>query len=313
MQSYPEATEELLMADSGLSSFIGTILIVVLVTLIVAALCYFILATYVPQNVTRTSMKIVPYNASTIAVTSMVGDPIRVNILTIVVGSNTYNASGIVDTNNNGMWDPGETILIYGQDLTKQSSIVVCAGSAVLMTSTVQSVSGGSAPNDNSSSANFTLYKQGLIMTTYSQPRYENPISSKIMENITYCSHDAMLMGYKTNDPAWPYSEAGKDRNFSVKYEGYIYIDQTAQYSLRLIVTDSAYIRIDGYSALDIAGEHAPYIADHEINLTKGYHTLEIGYENFNNNTPMIQFQYNGPWGYYKPVESIYYPDTENA
>ena len=51
----------------------------------------------------------------------MVGESIDIDNINIIVGHNSYNGSGIVDSNDNGLWDPGETIYLYGLDLTKQT------------------------------------------------------------------------------------------------------------------------------------------------------------------------------------------------
>ena len=288
MQPFSGFGREREVSDAGVSAIVGTLLLVVLTVAVASIFCYVVLAMNMPQNVTKTGMKIVNYNLSTIAVTSLVGDSIQEGAISVVVGPSTYNGSGLVDSNHNGYWDPGETLFVYGLDLLQQSDIIICAGSQVLMT--------GSVPILDSSGVahfvqnDFTVYKPGLRMTTYKHVGYADPISSVIVDNISFASPTGQGMGFSSNDPNWPYSIAGKSSEFSVRFVGSLFADSNSTFHIRLITSDSSYLMIDNHMIIAMNGTHMPYNITSDQEVSQGYHTLEVGYVNYYN-VPVIELE----------------------
>lgn len=290
--------------NAGASSISGTLLMIALFVVAASVVVYALVSINAPQNLARTSMRILAPNSSTLVVTSMVGDSIPINNINIVVGPETYNASGIEDMNDNGRWDPGETIFLYGLDLSDQTSVVVTSDATVLMPGTV----GGSydlptppCAMTPAAGGTSTWYHPGIHMDTFSGPGFTGLVTSLIAESIRFADPAAVAAGYGTNDPAWPAGVAGKAHDFSVKFQGYLYVDDNATYDLSLTATDSAYVIIDGIPIMSNAGEHAPYKMIDSAYLTMGYHRLEIGYENYADHSALIDDLYlrkqpGGPW-----------------
>ena len=261
---------------------------VALTVVLASTVFYVVLSVSTPQNFTKTGMKIVAFNSSTLVITSMIGDSIGIENINVIVGSDTYNASGIRDDNSNGFWDPGETIFLYGLDLTRQMSVVVTTGTTVLMPGTVQwsfnpAPSSPGTPGGNT----FTSYMPGIRMTTYSDPSFVSPVSAKIADNITYAT---AASGYMTNDPAWPQSEAGSAHNFSVKYEGKLNIEDNDTYELYIMATDTVYLSVDGTRVVDVTGSHGASVYHGQIYLTAGYHDLVVGYQNYDSDAVIGEF-----------------------
>jgi hypothetical protein len=261
---------------------------VALTVVLASVVFYLVLSVSTPQNFTKTGMKMLAFNSSTLGITSMIGDSIGIENINIIVGSDTYNASGIRDDNHNGYWDPGETLFLYGLDLTRQTSVVVTTGATVLMPSTVQ-WSNNPAPATPSTPGNssFTSYVPGIRMTTYSDPSFMSPVSVKVADNITYA---AAASGYTTNDPAWPQSEAGRAHNFSVKFEGKLNIENNDTYDLYIMATDTVYLEVDGNRVVNVTGSHGASAYHGQIYLGTGYHDLVVGYQNYNSDAVIGEF-----------------------
>ncbi len=283
----------------------------VALTIVLASIVfYLVLSVSGPQNFTRTSMKILAYNSSTLSITSMVGESIDIDNINIIVGSHTYDASGIQDDNHNGKWDMGETIFLYGLDLTHGTSVVVSTVGSVIMPSTVQWSNNPPPADPETPGGNVTTYVPGLRMTTYDDPAFVSPVNARVADNVTYALASS---GFLTNDPAWPMSEAGKAQNFSVKFEGYLLIDTDEAYEIRIMASDSVYISVDGNRIIDITGSHGPASWSALTNLTSGYHALEIGYQNIDHDAVIGEFDIQKPSeGIWAPP-GVFYQESVNA
>jgi PA14 domain len=257
-----------------------------------------------------TSMKILAFNSSTLSITSMVGGSIDIDNINIVVGSQSYDASGIQDTNHNGLWDMGETIFLYGLDLTHQTSVVVSTAGSVIMPSTVQWSSNPPPADPGTPGDPSTSYVPGLRMTTYANQTFVSPVSAKVADNVTYALASS---GYLTNDQSWPMSEAGKSHDFSVKFEGFLAIGTDDEFEIRIMASDSVYVTVDGSRIIDITGSHGPASWSATTNLTSGYHTLEIGYQNIDHDAVIgeldIQKTAEDTWA----PASLFYQESVNA
>jgi hypothetical protein len=297
--------------DSGVSAISGTLLMVALTVVLASIVFYFILSLSGPQNITKTSMKIMAFNSSTLGVTSMVGDSISIASINIIVGSETYNASGIKDDNDNGLWDQGETIFLYGLDLNRQTSVVVTTDTAVLLPGTVQwSNNPAPASPGGSGEHNFTSYLPGLRMITYGDPAFVNPVNASVADNITYACASS---GYWSNDPGWPLSTAGKAHNFSVKFQGCLFVDANETYEIRIIASDSVYISVDGRRLVDVIGDHGAISWSTSTYLAAGYHDLEIGYVNYNSDAMIGEFAIQEPSEGIWEQPGLFYRESINA
>jgi hypothetical protein len=296
--------------DSGVSAISGTLLMVALTVVLASVVFYLVLSVSTPQNFTRTGMRMFAFNSSTLGVTSMIGDSISIENIHIIVGSETYNASGIRDDNNNGFWDPGETIFLYGLELTRPTSVVVTTGTTVLMPSTVQwsnnpAPSSPGTPDGNT----FTAYMPGIRMTTYSDPSFVSPVSAKVTDNITY----AAAAGYRTNDQAWPQSEAGRAHNFSVEFEGKLYIGDNDTYVLYIMATDSVYLAVDGNMIVEVTGSHGASVYHGQMFLTAGYHDLVVGYKNYYSDAVIGEFYLQEGSTETMTPPGLFYLESRNA
>ena len=283
----------------------------VALTIVLASIVfYLVLSVSGPQNFTRTSMKIVAYNSSTLSITSMVGDSIDIDNINIVVGPQSYDASGIQDTNNNGLWDMGETIFLYGLDLTHQTSVVVSTVGSVIMPGTVQWSNNPPPADPGTPGDPSTSYLPGLRMTTYANQGFVSPVNVRVADNVTYALASS---GYPTNDQSWPMSEAGRSHDFSVKFEGYLAIATDEEFEIRIVASDSVYVSVDGSRIIDIVGSHGPASWSASINMTSGYHTLEIGYQNIDHDAMIGEFDIQKTSeGIWTPA-SLFYQESVNA
>jgi hypothetical protein len=283
---------------------------VALTVVLASVIFYLVLSVSTPQNFTKIGMKMFAVNSSTLAITSMIGESIGIENINIIVGPETYDASGIVDDNRNGFWDPGETLFLYGLELNRQTSVVVTTGAIVLMPGTVQwsnpAPPGPGTPDGNT----FTSYVPGIRMTTYSDPSFMSPVSAKVADSITYASSAS---GYTTNDPAWPQSEAGRAHNFSVKFEGKLNIEDNETYELYIMATDSVYLTVDGNVVVDVTGNHGASVYHGRMYLAAGYHDLVVGYRNDNSDAVIGGFYLQkGPTGTKTPP-GLFYLESRNA
>ncbi len=315
---YLGENEESGRSDSGVSAITGTLLMVALTIVLASVIFYLAIAMDVPQNLTKTSMKILAFNSSTLGVTSMVGDSIPIDNVNIIVGPGTYNASGIVDSNDNGLWDPGETIFLYGLDLTKQTSVVVATGTQVLMPGTVQWSYNPPPVNTGNQSGQpgntFTSYQPGIRMTAFGDTSFTSPVSAEITDDISFASQEGVLAGNPAScDALWPQSDTGRSHNFSVRFEGCLYVDENSTYSFRIVASDSISMLIDDTPVFSVTGEHAPQVHMTDRYLSAGYHTLKIDYTNFNNLAVIDDFCIKKqPGGAYTPP-SLFYLETINT
>lgn len=288
---------------------------VTLTVVLASVVFYLVVSMNVPENLTKTSMRILAFNSSTLGVTSMVGDPVPIDNVNIIVGPSTYNASGIVDSNDNGLWDPGETIFLYGLDLEKQTSVVVATGTQVLMPGTVQWSYNPAPPDTGSQSGNntFTSYKPGIRMTAFGETSFTDSVTSKVACGISYASPDGVLEGYPTNDHSWPLSDTGRDHDFSVRFEGYIYVDENNTYSFHITSSDSISLLIDDTPIISIAGDHAPLIHTTDLYMSAGYHKLMIDYVNYDNLAVIGGFGIKKQSGGSYAPPSVFYLESINA
>jgi len=287
---------------------------VALTVVLASVVFYLAVSMNVPENLTKLSMRILAFNSSTLSVTSMVGDSIPIDNVNIIVGPSSYNASGIVDSNGNGLWDPGETIFLYGLDLEKQTSVVVATGTQVLMPGTVQWSYNPTPPdNGNQSNTTYTSYKPGIRMTAFGETSFTDSVASRVANDISYASPEGVLGGYPTNDHSWPLSDTGRDHDFSVRFEGYIYVDANDTYSFHITASDSISMLIDDTPIINIAGEHAPLVHMADQYMSAGYHKLMIDYVNYDNLAVIGNFGIKKqPGGSYAPP-SLFYLESTNA
>ena len=75
--------------------------------------------------------------------------------------------------------------------------------------------------------------------------------------------------------------DPGDSNTFSIRYTGYIYIENAGNYSFSTRSDDGSKLIIDGIEVVDNDGDHAPATKSGTITLSKGDHTIEIlFYEN---------------------------------
>jgi hypothetical protein len=124
-------------------------------------------------------------------------------------------------------------------------------------------------------------------MTTYSDLAFANPVDMDIADNVTYAS---AASGYGPADSAWPMSVAGKAHNFSVKFDGYLEIPEADTYRFQVMASDSVYLSVDGCMIINATGSHGPSWWSGTIPLDVGFHTIEIGYQNYDHDAVIGEF-----------------------
>ena len=204
----------------------------------------------------------------------------------------------------------GETIFLYGLDLSHATSVVVSTVGSVIMPSTIQWSSNPPPADPGTPGGPSTTYMSGLHMTTYANLAFVSPVSARVADNVTYA---LVSSGYLTNDQSWPMSEAGKSHDFSVKFEGYLAIGTDDEFEIRIMASDSVYVSVDGIRIIDIVGSHGPASWSATTNLTSGYHTLEIGYQNIDHDAVIGEFDIQKTAeGIWTPA-SLFYQESVNA
>jgi hypothetical protein len=69
---------------------------------------------------------------------------------------------------------------------------------------------------------------------------------------------------------------------FAVRWSGFLYVPAEDEYELTLLSDDGAFVTLDGTRVLDLPGVHPPEETSHTVELTRGFHPIEVRYfENF--------------------------------
>lgn len=76
--------------------------------------------------------------------------------------------------------------------------------------------------------------------------------------------------------PVTGYSGTNEPHYFAVHWEGEFYVDEDKSYTYSMGSDDDAWLFIDNQLVLDLGGVHALTHDDYTINLTKGYHDIDI-------------------------------------
>jgi fibro-slime domain-containing protein len=73
-----------------------------------------------------------------------------------------------------------------------------------------------------------------------------------------------------------PVSLPGDPQHFAVHWTGRFYVDEDKSYTYSMGSDDDSWLFIDNALVLDLGGVHAMSYADYTLDLTKGYHDIEI-------------------------------------
>ena len=68
----------------------------------------------------------------------------------------------------------------------------------------------------------------------------------------------------------------GDPYHFAVHWEGSFYVDENKTYTYSMGSDDDSWLFIDNQLILDLGGVHAVAAGDHTIDLTQGYHDIDI-------------------------------------
>jgi len=77
---------------------------------------------------------------------------------------------------------------------------------------------------------------------------------------------------------AWDWRPFGPGHQFSVKWTGYIYIENQGAYEFRLTSDDGSWLFIDGTLVISNPGYHAPSSVSEKWNLTQSLHEIVIDF-----------------------------------
>jgi hypothetical protein len=112
---------------------------------------------------------------------------------------------------------------------------------------------------------------------------YFIPADSRKFPDVSQIKPTATLFTEQLNIPARSFSDGfpGIDNRFewfAVRYEGFVEVSRTADYTFRLLSDDGALLYIDGALVVDDDGVHAVSSKSGSVKLTSGRHTIRVDY-----------------------------------
>jgi 4-amino-4-deoxy-L-arabinose transferase-like glycosyltransferase len=114
----------------------------------------------------------------------------------------------------------------------------------------------------------FYLYKnyslpRGLEGQYFKTMNFKEPIFTRVDSEINF---------------AYPLLMEVAKTNYSIRWEGYIYIPKTNEYTFLLISDDGSWLYLDDKLVIDNGEEHALRRRINTINLHKGFHSIKVSY-----------------------------------
>ena len=131
------------------------------------------------------------------------------------------------------------------------------------------------------------IYQVGMVG---SMPDFSTltPIETKVFNEIRW----------KTN-----YEDVEEQRTLknerAFKFDGFIYIDKTDNWSFELLSDDGSTLFIDNAKVVDNDGIHGDVTKEGSVQLSKGWHSININYFNYNVGAS-LRLRYKTPDGEYK-------------
>ena len=115
--------------------------------------------------------------------------------------------------------------------------------------------------------------KSGFIAYYYSDPNWSNLVATRVEKRIRFASKES---GYDSDVPDWPKPIIGKNKGFSVRWVGYIYVKEEDNYTFYLTVEDDGWLYIDDKLVVENYNMAGIQEVHETVHLTKGYHKLEL-------------------------------------
>ncbi len=114
--------------------------------------------------------------------------------------------------------------------------------------------------------------KIGFIAYYYSDPSWNNLVTTRVESRIYFSSKEA---GYPSDVPDWPKPIIGKNKSFSVRWVGYIYVPTDDNYTFYLTAEDNGWVYVDGQLVIENVKAGIQEVSN-TIYLTKGYHRIDV-------------------------------------
>jgi PKD repeat protein len=154
---------------------------------------------------------------------------------------------------------------------------------------------------------NVTHYAPGLLANYFSDQAWSVPAITKIADRIRYADAES---GYDSDLANWPLDYIGKTNDFSVSFDGYLYVPADDTYTFYLTSDDGSYLSLDGVQVINNGGDHPPEMQQVTRPLTTGYHPIQVRmYEN--GGGAVVYLEYSTPTVARTFVTSLYHtPNT---
>lgn len=93
-------------------------------------------------------------------------------------------------------------------------------------------------------------------------------------------------------DALWNTITPGDDNTFSIRFDGYIFIETSGTYTFYTTSDDGSKLYINGTEVVNNDGDHAPQTRSGIISLTPGFHTIEVlFYENGGGQVLTVEYE----------------------
>jgi PKD repeat protein len=140
-------------------------------------------------------------------------------------------------------------------------------------------------------------YASGYLASYYKGQTWTDLSGSRVDSSIHFTDQSS----------TWPTDMVGRQENFSVTWDGYLYVPADATYSFRLTSDDGSWLWVDEAELIDNGGLHSSTAVTASKSLTTGYHHIVVKmYENTGQAVANLDYAIS-PSTTYTPVTNIWH------
>lgn len=268
--------------ESGFSPAVGVSLMLVIVFIIAA--CLF--SSLSGFNDNTDSAPLVNFQASsldesTLKIEHLGGDPFNFdpssNSLILEVGETSY----LLDPTELGNMETGDTKIIHLNEIDG-SPLRIPAEEAVtlkIVDLETRKPVFTQKLRKGVEMGSIVPYKSGLLATYYDNINFNGVgVVQEGVSRIRFADKAGQKEGCESDEPDWPHKNLPDNiekNEFSVVYEGYLWIDKDDEYTFILTSDDGSWLTIDNSLEIDNGGYHNLGHRNVTIFLKQGYHPIE--------------------------------------
>lgn len=152
-----------------------------------------------------------------------------------------------------------------------------------------------------------TQYAPGLLANYFNDQSWSVPAITKIANRVWYADSAS---GASSDLLNWPMDYIGETDDFSVSFDGYLYVPTNDTYTFYLTSDDGSFLSLDGVQVINNGGVHSAATVQVTRSLTAGYHPIQVRmFEN--GGEAVVHLEYSTPTVARTPVTSLYHtPNT---